>query len=238
MATIEPLRHEIDLTRVAVDQYDQRLDVGVVGAERTAAERYLAGNRVLDLGCGTGRLLPVLAPVSEVIELDLSEEALALLRTRTDVPWAPAIRADARSLPFKSGSFGGVMFAYNGLDFVVDPHDRRQTLQDLERIIRPGGWLIFSSHNPVGELLTPRGLRSKAMWRHRARYLFTGQIFRRVFRDSGARLLYHASPGAIVREVHASTSFRLHELMDRTGRIHNRRLLHAFSAWPYYVFKR
>lgn len=227
-----------DPTRVTVDEYEQYVDSTVFGAERQVAEEQLAGERVLDLGCGTGRLLPMLSGLSEVVGVDLAKPALTEARKREHVKSVSLVCSDARALPFASGTFGGVLFAYNGLDFAATLDDRMQMLRELERVLGAGGSLVFSSHNPVGELLNPRGLRSLSMWRYRFRYLLTGQMFRRFFRDRSSRRLYHATPRHVIRDVERSTSFRFRVLMDRTGRWRWWLLVLLFAPFPYYVFEK
>jgi ubiquinone/menaquinone biosynthesis C-methylase UbiE len=227
-----------DPTRVTVEEYEQYVDATVYGAERQTAEEQLAGKRVLDLGCGTGRLLPMLSGMSEVVGADLAKAALTEARKREHIDSVSLVCSDARALPFASGAFGGVLCAYNGLDFAATLDDRAQMLRELERVIDGGGSLVFSSHNPVGELLNPRGLRSLSVWRYRLRYLVTGQMFRRFFRDQSNRRLYHAAPRHVIREVERSTTLRFRVLMDRTGRWRWRLFVLLFAPFPYYVFEK
>jgi len=227
-----------DPALASVDQYEHYVDHHVFGAERQIAEEDLAGRRVLDLGCGTGRLLPLLERTSEVVGLDLVETALHHAREREGAENASLVCSDARRLPFPTSSFEAVVFAFNGLDFAITTEERTRTLQELDRVVESGGTLVFSSHNPLGELLSPRGWRSLSLWRYRLRYLFTGQLFRRFFRDRNGRRLYHGSPRHVIREVEATTSFRFRSVMNRTGRFRTLLLLLLFAPFPYYVFEK
>jgi SAM-dependent methyltransferase len=57
--------------------------------------------------------------------------------------------ADAADLSaFRDESFDAVVFAFNGIDFVLPDGDRRACLGHVYRILKPGGVMIFSSHNP------------------------------------------------------------------------------------------
>jgi ubiquinone/menaquinone biosynthesis C-methylase UbiE len=227
-----------DPSLATVEQYEHYVDHNVFGAERQIAEDELAGRRVLDLGCGTGRLLPLLTRTSDVVGVDLVEPALHQAREREGTEGTPLICSDARFLPFPTSSFDAVLFAYNGLDFAITQENRTITLQELDRVVDRGGTLVFSSHNPLGELLSPRGVRSLSLWRYRLRYLFTGQLFRRFFRDRDGRRLYHGSPHRVIKEVEATTSFRFRSMMNRTGRFRTFLLLLLFAPFPYYVFEK
>jgi hypothetical protein len=47
-----------------------------------------------------------------------------------------------------------VVIVFNGLDYVVPEARRRQCLQECFRVLRAGGVLIFSSHNPRSDFGT------------------------------------------------------------------------------------
>ena len=101
---------------------------------------------VLELGCGTGRLLiPMSRTGVPVTGIDRSVPMLkrALARTkrlpRTQRP--RVLRGDIRALPFRAGSFGLVMAPYGLLQSLVRPADLAQMLDETRRVLRPGGLL-------------------------------------------------------------------------------------------------
>ena len=47
---------------------------------------------------------------------------------------------------FKDNSFDFVLFSYNGVDY-VDHADGLAILREIRRLIRPGGYFCFSTHN-------------------------------------------------------------------------------------------
>lgn len=101
--------------------------------------------RVLDLGCGAGRLAMYLRPLSNrYVGVDISEHMIAYCREHLD--GLSFFRADLRQLPFATGAFDSVFAMFNLID-VVGHEDRLSTLAQLRRILRPGGLLFFSSHN-------------------------------------------------------------------------------------------
>lgn len=108
---------------------------------RLAAEH---GGRVLELGCGTGRLLVPLARAgADIVGVDRSEPMLAYARRRLrrarDAPHSSIVRADIRSLPFQAHSFGMVMAPYGMLQSLTREEDLAATLASVARIIEPGG---------------------------------------------------------------------------------------------------
>ena len=94
--------------------------------------------RVLDAGCGTGKVLELLGDVQPV-GLDLSATALALARRRAPfaLTWASAV-----SLPFAAGSFDVAV----SLDVLanVAPAEVPAALGELYRVLAPGGALILN----------------------------------------------------------------------------------------------
>jgi hypothetical protein len=88
--------------------------------ERIFGDLLRPGMQVLDLGCGSGRILRALALHSvNVCACDLNYAALEQLRSSyADDDLTGIEQADARSLPFRTESFDVVIFAFNGIDFL------------------------------------------------------------------------------------------------------------------------
>jgi SAM-dependent methyltransferase len=117
-------------------------------AETVVIERNrsaLAG-RVLELGCGAGRLTGHLIGIArEVHGVDISPAMIDYCR-RT-YPRATFSVADLRDLSaFPDGSYEAVVAIANVLDVLGDA-ERRRVLGEIARILVPGGLLIASSHN-------------------------------------------------------------------------------------------
>lgn len=109
-----------------------------------------ARGRTLDLGCGTGRNLPLFAAGLTVIGLDPSADTLR--RARRRAPSVPLVRGSAEALPFRDASFDTVV---SGLVFcsVADP---RRGLAEVRRVLRRDGQLRMLEH-----------VRSLAPWKAR-----------------------------------------------------------------------
>jgi SAM-dependent methyltransferase len=117
------------------------------------------GARVLDLGCGAGRLTGYLGALSpQVTGIDISPHMLAAARERY-----PGIRfepGDLRDLSgFPDASSEAIVAGYNLLD-VLDDVQRRATFAQLHRMLAPGGLLLFSSHN------LEAAWRRRTPWQH------------------------------------------------------------------------
>lgn len=118
-------------------------------AERVLFEVYrerIAGQRVLDLGCGGGRTSPWLhALAADYIGIDYSPKMIEICRTR--YPNFTFEQGDATNLaPFGASSFDFVLFSYNGIDDMS--HARRlAVLAGVRRVLRDCGSFAFSSHS-------------------------------------------------------------------------------------------
>jgi SAM-dependent methyltransferase len=99
---------------------------------------------VLELGCGTGRVLaPIAREGIRVIGVDRSAPMLARAIARgRRVPRGarPSIaRGDVRWLPFQSGSFGAAIAAYGLLQSLLTDDDLDATLAEVARVLATGG---------------------------------------------------------------------------------------------------
>jgi ubiquinone/menaquinone biosynthesis C-methylase UbiE len=101
----------------------------------------LAGRRVLDIGCGTGRAAEALAARgSRVWGVEPEPEMAALARERVStVKVAPAER-----LPFKDGWFERAL-----MWLVIHLVDRPQAFAEAARVLRPEGRLAIGTFHPL-----------------------------------------------------------------------------------------
>ena len=110
---------------------------------------FVEGPRVLELGHGPGRLLAALANDHHTaFGVDLSPQMTRLTRSRLLQARLPLrhTRAKAQSLPFPSAHFDTVVSTFPA-PYITDP----ATLQEIYRVLRPGGkLLILHSAVPLG----------------------------------------------------------------------------------------
>jgi ubiquinone/menaquinone biosynthesis C-methylase UbiE len=99
-----------------------------------------ASGRTLDLGCGTGRNLPLYGPEARVVGLDPARSVLG--RARRRAPGAALVQARAEALPFRDGAFDTVV---SGLVFCSVP-DASRGLAEVRRVLRPGGQFRMLEH--------------------------------------------------------------------------------------------
>lgn len=132
---------------VGVDkEYESAVLTRVEGMTLLKYQALFAGRNVLDIGVGTGRTSIYLAPLADRYEaIDYSQ--VMVDRVRVLYPNVSVQLADMRDLAmFEAGQFD-VVFGSNNVIDAVSHEDRQRSLQEFRRVLRPGGSLIFSSHN-------------------------------------------------------------------------------------------
>lgn len=105
--------------------------------------RWVAGGargRTLDLGCGTGRNLPLFPPGVRAVGLDPSAEALE--RARRRAPGTALVQGRAEALPFRDGCFDTVV---SGL-VLCSVSDPARGLAEVRRVLAAGGTLRALEH--------------------------------------------------------------------------------------------
>jgi SAM-dependent methyltransferase len=133
------LRRAYDIAPPRVKRY--------LGEEvRHALSRLRSADRVLELGCGYGRVLAAIAATARcAVGIDTSIGSLVL--ARRELGRRPCIRLlamDAAHLGFREGSFDRVVCVQNGIS--AFHRDQRRLVGEAIRVTRPGGAVLFSSY--------------------------------------------------------------------------------------------
>jgi ubiquinone/menaquinone biosynthesis C-methylase UbiE len=149
---------------------------------RAVAERSLAllrlgsGQRVLEVGCGTGVFLPPLAaavgPLGHVDAIDHAASFVRAARERMAVAGLAASvtvrQGDASRLPFPDATFD----AAHCERVLIHVEDPTAALREMRRVVKPGGWVVAAEPHHLGTQIDSED--PEAMTRFLHRYLTRG----------------------------------------------------------------
>jgi SAM-dependent methyltransferase len=145
------LGHEVFAQNNNVTEAEARMFTASAGYERfmgrwsrLLAPAYIAfagvkdGDRVLDVGTGTGSLaatLEAIMPSGEIVGVDPSEAFIAYAQKNAKSPRAHFEVGDAQAIKFNDASFDNTL-ALLVMNFVPD---QRKAVNEMRRVTRPGG---------------------------------------------------------------------------------------------------
>jgi SAM-dependent methyltransferase len=147
----------------ALDRYAAVLDPrDCVGAKNDLIDRVhkralarafpsVDGLRIVDFGCGTGRLTEWLVSRGAVVNgVDATAEMLD--RARAAVPGANFFEIDGFELPFEAASHDAVLSVYVLQYYVADADAMAALLAEFRRVLRPGGALAAIEQTTEGDI--------------------------------------------------------------------------------------
>jgi SAM-dependent methyltransferase len=114
-----------------------------------------SGERVLDVGCGTGSLtfaIPEVADIGRIDGIDYSDTYVEAARQRNTDPRIALARGDACELPFEDRSFDRAL-ALLVLHFIPESE---QALREMTRVTRPGGIVAAAVWDSYGGMPVQR----------------------------------------------------------------------------------
>jgi len=201
-----------------------------------------AGGKVLEIGCGTGRVLHRLLEAGvDVVGLDISAEMLRRARERlAGGPRVELVQGDMRTFQLPH-EFSLIIMPYCTFMYATSDAERRAVFERCYRHLAPGGVLAFDF--PAGEVEIGEGLPYLAL---QGVHPLTGQVLIHTVQVKGIRkdlrllnqVSYHMaadSPAKIT--VHASLegvcrSEQVEELLVEAG-FAVRGVYSDYSGTPY-----
>ena len=126
----------------------------------------IAPRRILDIGCGPGTFLPQLKqryPKAQIIALDIAHVMLSIANSKqtTSNQWH-VLNADMHHMPFLAEQFD-LIFSNQVLHWSPS---LPEVLQEWQRVLHPGGCLLFSTLGPDTFQELKQAFRSVDQYEH------------------------------------------------------------------------
>jgi SAM-dependent methyltransferase len=126
-------------------------------SEQHIFDKYVqCGIDILDIGVEGGRTTPYLSgKAGRYLAVDYSEQMISACRERfPGLEFKVMDAADMSDIPGRT--FDVVVFSFNGIGYLHPDAARQGCLREIHRILRPGGFFIFSLHNSRSLFERPR----------------------------------------------------------------------------------
>ena len=140
------LERQLEATIPVYDKVNRVMTLGTDRGMRRHVAKYIAeGMKVLEVGCGPGSFAETLRGI-ELTCLDPSAEMLKVCKRRVDPirnsrgeEPAEYVEAIAEKIPLPDSSFDRVVCLFSFRDF----KDKKKGLDEIMRVLKPGGVLII-----------------------------------------------------------------------------------------------
>lgn len=214
-------------------------------SEKFVIDKFDVKNKkVLILGSGAGRVpANLLIFGNSVVGIELSEplyQASLKNFSKERFPDLDLRHGDARNLAdIENNSFDVVWFPQNGLDYVPSYNERIEVLKEMQKKVKPGGLVIFSSHNKRAYVYSPKvSFKNKHFKDFRAGYYYAPENV------VGGGNIFKGDPDFVIQETEKNTNLKFVgfacDARNKFDRFLMKKLKIARYIFPYiqYIFKK
>ncbi len=199
-------------TEVVCDYARAVTRVGLWESEKLVFGKYLEpGWRVLELGCGAGRIAHGLSLIGfgNVVGTDFSPAMVEVARAiAADSGGCAEFRVeDATGLSFADSSFDAAVFGFNGIMQIPLRRRRRLAMSEAARVLRPGGIFIFTTHDRDAPRNAAYWRAERESWAEGTQHSALDEFGDICYESGCGELFIHSPSRAEVREDASSAGF-------------------------------
>ncbi|MGF1452653.1 MAG: class I SAM-dependent methyltransferase [Opitutales bacterium] len=222
--------------QMVIEHYARAVNsVGLWASEEMLFTQYFNwDDSLLELGCGAGRVSIGLWEIGYryLLATDLAKNMVEEGRRINQVlDYGVAFQqADATALNFEDNLFDGAVFGFNGLMQIPKRENRRRAMAEIFRVIAPGSYFIFTTHDRENR-------RHKAFWEDEKKRWERGikhpdvDEFGDVYWDTpeGGMMYIHSPLKAHVRDDAKAVGFKIEREALRSSLCVERESVREFS---------
>jgi SAM-dependent methyltransferase len=195
-----------------VDEYTRAVHrVGLWDSERIVfMQLFKQEDIMLDLGCGAGRIAFGLKSLgfNNLMGIDPAENMIANAEAINQAQQQGIAFevGDATALRFEEHTFDGVIFGFNGLMQIPKRARRQKAMEEIFRVLKPGGAFVFTSHD--------RDMHQRAKYWREERRAWDAGVQQSCLDDFGD-IAYETTGGTLF--IHAPTCEEIGSDLDKAG---------------------
>ena len=153
--------------RSLLHRFNPESPFALYGASKALAEWAIVDDydHILDLSCGSGKLLHYLSQKYCLRACGIAESPEQARALHDMLPEAEVLSASKENMPWRSNAFNTVFYQMDA----VDPAERGDFLQEIVRVLKPGGQVLISLHalpDLVGSIARAMGFSDDKSTKH------------------------------------------------------------------------
>ena len=139
------IHSQLDYADPDADAFWRSGEEALEGTLTTVGAWFAPTERVLEIGCGIGRMTRAIAArAGSVVALDVSSEMIARARVElADLPDVELVVGSGHDLDGLADAAFDAVYSFVVFQHIPDPAVTCAYITEIGRVLRPGGWTVF-----------------------------------------------------------------------------------------------